>query len=284
LTQNFPNIIIDTSYLIYYTAFSTHSWYKSEFHWEHIQGHQFKPTEDDEWQKMFKYRFKYNIQKPITKKFPFIDLSRIYFAIDCPKREIWRNELLQSYKITRKQEPKEENEIDIGDMFKFVYNDALPEFIDKHKCTKVSSPGAEGDDIIAILVKEFDKFTNIILASDKDLIQLLDTPNNHIITIPGKEYELEDDLTSKQFVILKALMGDKGDDVPQLFPRCGRKTALKYLKDPVGLKQKLTESKELEWRFRNNLKLVDFSYIPDIIRNDVKKQLEIDSNLNWSNL
>jgi len=74
----------------------------------------------------------------------------------------------------------------------------------------------------------------------------------------------------QKFIILKALMGDRGDNVPPIKPKMGMKTAAKLICEPGGLSNLISQSAELKENFKRNFRLVSLTCIP----NDVK--LEID--------
>ena len=57
-------------------------------------------------------------------------------------------------------------------------------------------------------------------------------------------------------------MGDKSDDIPPLFKKCGPKTALKFFEDKNAFEQQLKRENAYE-RYEQNKKLVDFNEIPE---------------------
>ena len=60
---------------------------------------------------------------------------------------------------------------------------------------------------------------------------------------------------------MKILCGDKSDNIPQCFSKCGEKTALKLIQNPELLKEKLTDP-IIYKQYQNNKLLIDFSMIP----------------------
>jgi len=103
--------------------------------------------------------------------------------------------------------------------------------------TTVEHEGLEADDILGTLARraEQEKFEVSIVSGDRDLLQIA---SEHIkIRIPktkGGKTEVEDyyaedvirsyKMTPKQFIELKALMGDTADNIPGV-PKVGEKTA-----------------------------------------------------------
>lgn len=51
-------------------------------------------------------------------------------------------------------------------------------------------------------------------------------------------------VTAKEFLLGKILMGDKSDNIPQVFKKCGPKKALKLVRDIATLKKMLEESQD----------------------------------------
>ena len=54
-------------------------------------------------------------------------------------------------------------------------------------------------------------------------------------------------------------MGDKSDNIPSIFPKCGIKTALKCYEDPEYFKTKITP--EVLENYKKNDRLVNFNNI-----------------------
>ena len=96
--------------------------------------------------------------------FPF---SKVYLVSDT-KGKSWRKDIYPEYKMNRKKD----SDID----WEFVYN-TYGEFKSNVKGVKVlESPGIEGDDFIAYLLKETNLKgqSNIIISNDYDIKQLID--------------------------------------------------------------------------------------------------------------
>lgn len=78
----------------------------------------------------------------------------------------------------------------------------------------------EADDVISFLTK-MDDHTNIIISSDKDLLQLVDD-RTHVflpskkITITPDNFEEVVGIHSKAFVLYKCILGDVSDNIPGL--------------------------------------------------------------------
>ena len=73
---------------------------------------------------------------------------------------------------------------------------------------------------------------------------------------------------------LKIILGDKSDNIERCFPKCGTKTALKYIADPTSLEaafEKYPGSREL---YHRNSLIIDFKRIPDDIQDEIKSVLD----------
>ena len=279
-------ILVDTSYLVYYHGFATWTWYSNEIGKDHIPDDgSYDPMTDPEYKAMFKKGFLNRALKVLFPINPFVMKSDIIFCLDCNRNKIWRKDLFPEYKILRKQKQKETREFSWNGIFNYVNNILLPEYQDKYGCKIVSNSHAEGDDCIAVLTKYL--YNNgdrdiIIIGSDGDLIQLTDKAL--LITLKGekktvesvmKKYKIWDarKWDTHSFVVHKTLMGDKGDEIPGIVPKCGPKTALKYINNSEQLK-KLLENKIIKDQWIRNTKIIDFDYIPKEITQDVISQFE----------
>lgn len=103
----------------------------------------------------------------------------------------------------------------------------LKKMVDAYGITRVEFEGYEADDIIGTLSKlaENDGFEVMIVTGDKDALQLASQSTAVYITKKGiTELERYTDaeviekyeLTPLEFIDLKALMGDKSDNIKEL--------------------------------------------------------------------
>lgn len=135
----------------------------------------------------------------------------IVVALDY-ERKTFRNELYADYKAGRKETPME-----LGMQF-----DILKDVLSAMKIKTFQIKGIEADDIIGTLSKRF-KVNTIILTGDRDSLQLIDDTTSVWLTKKGisdvkmmDEEELKKDfgVTPSQIIDLKAIMGDKSDNIP----------------------------------------------------------------------
>ena len=130
--------------------------------------------------------------------------------------------------------------------------------------TIVKVEGAEGDDVIATaLMRLKDNYAHsLLIASDHDFLQI---DGIREFDLFGKEAKRDlggEIVSAKDYLVGKILMGDRSDNIQQVFTRCGPKTALKWTKDKEALKKTLKEDHSLASRYLLNKKMIDFDSIP----------------------
>lgn len=173
--------------------------------------------------------------------------THVLVAFDAGKTT-FRTELFTDYKAGRAKTPDEFRE-------QFPY---IRQMLTHLGIAYYDLVNYEADDIIGTMAKLAESsdqpFEITIVSGDKDLIQLTDA--NTVVEISKKgvaEFEAftpvylkeKMGLTPKQFIDLKALMGDKSDNIPGV-TKIGEKTGLKLLHEfgsLEGLYQRLDELK-----------------------------------------
>src|SRR5690606_8194844 len=174
----------------------------------------------------------------------------------------FRHEMFTAYKGTRKGMPDELRE----------QVPVMKEVLKAMKVTIIEKPGFEADDILGTLATKAEKagMDVSLVSGDRDLLQLaserikIRIPKTKRTGTEIEDYYAKDVLekyqvTPKEFIDLKGLMGDQSDNIPGV-PGVGEKTATKLIKefqsvenvleniDKVSgkkLKEKLEEHKEL---------------------------------------
>ena len=128
-------------------------------------------------------------------------------------------------------------------------------------------PYLEADDCIAIFakkIKEINKNTIVtIITADHDYLQLLNNDIN-IYTLKHKPLRTEKNSSGNAECDLfcKIILGDKSDNIPRVFDRCGEKGALALWNDKNSLETKL-ETENKKEVFDRNKKIIDFNEIPE---------------------
>jgi DNA polymerase-1 len=143
----------------------------------------------------------------------------------------FRHEMYTAYKGTRKGMPEELRE----------QVPVMKEVLKAMHVTVLEKPGFEADDILGTLASKAEKAGNLVslVSWDRDLLQL--ASDKIKIRIPKTKRtgtEIEDylakdvfekyNVTPKQFIDLKGLMGDPSDNIPGV-PGVGEKTAAKLI-------------------------------------------------------
>lgn len=189
----------------------------------------------------------------------------IVFAEDDYAVNNFRRKLFPEYKLNRKFLKKS---WDFFSARNYVTDILLGNEL-QEKYVKISCPGAEADDIIATLFTKTLKNNNaILLSSDHDFCQLenvrqYDLFGNEVKFWIDKKKNIS--VTGKDVVFVKSLSGDKSDNIPNIAPRVGIKTAYDYkYKNKDKLKSFLvSNNKKPLYQFVLNAKLIDFNLIPE---------------------
>jgi 5'-3' exonuclease len=272
-------IVVDTSYAIFYRYHATKRWY-SFAHRE-----DYNSIDNYFLDEVFKSKFKklfVDMFTPLFKKYKS-DFHHVIFAKDCPRKNIWRNDYIQKYKGTRTTKEKDKC---IGDFFKYTYQSILPELEQKYSTKMIECATLEGDDCIYIikdiLSHHYSDQPIIIIASDHDLMQLLDNYQNNppketqedsqqcaqqqgriqIINLKGKSLHEKSCGDSRKDLEIKIITGDKSDNIPGCFPKCGYKTALKLVNNKELLEQKFMKHEGSREIYERNKKIISFAGIP----------------------
>lgn len=169
-------------------------------------------TEEEGFQ-MWKYKFLSSIFEYIKE----FNCDEFIIAID--SRNNWRKEFFPYYKAHRKFLRKKEDEED--NWFRFdryfeVYRKLIEDISVAFPIKTIEVDYAEADDIVAVLCKSEQLKDNykIAITTDQDYIQLLKDPMVKLYDPNNKKYILSDD--PKKELLLKIILGDKGDYVPSI--------------------------------------------------------------------
>ena len=142
------------------------------------------------------------------------------------KAPTFRHKMYEEYKATRKGMP--------DDLAAQV--EPLKNLLSAMNVAVCSKEGFEADDVIGTLSKKFDVHS-YIYTGDRDSFQLVDEKTDVYYTKRGVSdllklstvnFKEETGITPSQIVDLKALMGDKSDNIPGV-PGIGEKTAYELL-------------------------------------------------------
>jgi DNA polymerase-1 len=164
------------------------------------------------------------------------DVAPTHVAVAFDVRaKTFRHQMFDGYKVHRKPMP--------DDLARQLFD--LKDLLAIMGVKMFEKAGFEADDIIGTLATLAGKhgFHTLILTSDRDLLQLVTDTTEVCLTKVGvskteiwdttriaKEYGV----VPKQLVDIKALMGDKSDNIPGA-PGIGEKTAVKLIKEFVNV-------------------------------------------------
>ena len=74
-----------------------------------------------------------------------------------------------------------------------------------------------------------------------------------------------------EFIFQKILTGDKSDNIPKLFNRCGKKKVDYYYQNPQAFLAEL-EKQKITQNFERNRKLIDFRFIPQDLVDEFREE------------
>ena len=254
-------LIIDASYFIFYRVYALTTWWRNSHDGEVLE----EPFNNEEFINKYKSTMKTKIQE-IKKKLNIQD-AQIMIGKDCPRNNIWRNEYIEKYKGNRKCDNI------VGQFFKLTYEENLFENSGVQKI--LFHPNLEADDCIAlatnIILQNNNNAQIYIITSDTDYLQLINE-NIHIYNMKLKKIDEKKSYKNpEKDLFCKIILGDKSDNIPGLFKKCGNKTAEKYYENKELFKKKL-EDKEIEDRFKLNELLISFKNIPEKLQEQFYEQ------------
>lgn len=276
-------ILIDGSYYIFYRLFALVNW------WKLSKGNQTTTDtdvdiddvmkdlhENQEFVDKFIALFHSKILELRNKiKIPkHTDVTYIV-GKDCSRKHIWRNNLYSDYKGTRTN--YETSTIQPGAFFSLVYANKLFETVPTIKVNMLYNECLEADDCLAIASKEIMAQNPdnkvYIFTSDTDYLQLIQQ-NVYIYSLKYKLINTPKNSLGcpQQDLLYKIIIGDKSDNIPSVFKRCGPKKTLAYIHDIESLERDLIKYDAHE-QYKLNRRLIDFTQIPHVLQEDIKKQV-----------
>ncbi len=244
-------ILIDGSYFIFYRYYALLNWWKLA-----KKTPLGIPIENEEFVAKFKKTCisKINtISSLLSIKDPIIIMGK-----DCRREKIWRMNVFPAYKANRVYDNFEG-----GPFFELAYDTIFKESDVKHILKHKS---LEADDCIAIASKKLINNPNnnvTIITSDTDYLQLLQ-PRIQIYNLKLKPLQTEKNSTGdpNKDLFIKIVKGDKSDNIPKIFNRCGKKKIDYYYQNQSALFDEL-ETLKITGDFYRNRTLIDFRNIPD---------------------
>lgn len=213
------------------------------------------------------------LKQNFQDEFDVADQVDIVFAQDDRVSKSFRKDIYPEYKLQRAFAPKSFKTQPI----KEYINDVIFKDLDveeRYGYRFVKVDGAEGDDVIATIMKSLDGYMlKVLFASDKDFLQIdgikqFDLSGKEVLRKWGDE-----ELSAHDFMMMKLLLGDVSDNIPKVFDKVGPKKALKLIHDKEALKAKLKENQASAKQYKMNKKLICFSEIPKELRDKILEKV-----------
>lgn len=251
-------ILLDLSYIIFYRYCALLTWWKIAYPDQEMG----VPIENKEFVDKFKKMF-INKIKEIPKKLK-LDAKKVKFiaAQDCFRGNIWRHAICDNYKANRVQD----NSFMGGPFFKMVYDN---NFIKETGCEIILyNEQLEADDCIAIasfyLSKKYPESHQYIITNDHDYLQLA-RDNVSLFNLKYNKLTENKNCTGnpEKDLFCKIVLGDKSDNIPGIFKKCGPKIAQRCFDEPEFLEKMFKQQPEARNYFEKNKKIIDFREIPD---------------------
>lgn len=261
-------MLIDTSYFIFYRYFAVYNWYKlANKQAVEVDGLLQDAMFIDKFDKLFE-----ECLLTLSKKHG-VPLKNTVFVKDCSRDSIWRCQHFPEYKKCRDDRGGVFN----GDIFKHCYASLIPALKAKHAIQDYEHKGAEADDIVSVFARELQGkgCQVVIITNDNDYLQLIGD-NTRIFNL--KHTDISQRLkgnTPEEYLAIKILMGDKSDNIPAVFPKCGEKTAAHLASDGDALLKKLSKCESYVTQFELNKLLIDMSCIPLQMQSDIRAALQV---------
>jgi len=236
------------------------------------------------WKHQGRSDFRYEYQRTVESLAKSYDCKRLIIAADWGSSS-YRKEIHPEYKQNRKDkfaEQSEEERIAFEEFFE-EFEASLDLLAEDY--TVLRYKGVEADDLAAHLVKEKEKY-NLeyiwLISSDRDWDLLIQENVGRFSYVTRKEVRLDNwhehyNVTPEEYISLKCLTGDKGDNVPGI-PGIGPKRAEQLIKEygdamdiynalPISSKYKYIQSlNENAEQLLTNYELMDLiTYCDDAI-------------------
>ena len=265
-------ILVDTSYWIFYRYFAIMQW------WKHVNPDKDlfeNPYDNKDFLEKFIKTFVESLegfkkkQKLHKQRSKAATPCTIIAARDCPRKEIWRNSLYNSYKETRDKDDSFMG----GPFFKHIYQENNKILYEAGANHVLQFPNLEADDIIAITKKfireKYPEAQIYIIANDHDYLQLLDD-YTEIINFQNKNLRESKKVfpEADKNLFYKIILGDKSDNILPVFKKCGPKSCEKYYNNYSLLEEAFKKEENSYEKFLLNRKLVSFDEIPEELVNN----------------
>jgi 5'-3' exonuclease len=270
-------MFVDTSYFVFYRYYAVYNWFKLQNKDDPAISKRMVIANHPSFVAKFDKLFEKSLVGLSKKhKVPF---SNVLFIKDCGRDSVWRMPMYEAYKKSR------DDRLSTFDpsIFRHVYDHLLPALSSKYNIQMYEYACAEADDIISVLSRKMQEVCPlsgrkiVIITNDNDYLQLIDE-STCIYNL--KDLDLGERLKGKTpevYLRAKILMGDKSDNIPSVFPKCGEKTAIALANNSESLAKMLAKSEAYVTRHKLNTSLIDMACIPADIKSGILNDLVIAS-------
>ena len=189
------------------------------------------------WKHQGRTDFRYDYQNTVKSLAKSYDCKRIIITADWGS-STYRKTIAPDYKQNRKDKFAEQSEEE-----RIAFEEFFEEFEESLDLLREEYPilrykGVEADDIAAHLVKcrqEYDLYYIWLISTDRDWDLLIQENVGRFSYVTRKEVRLDNwkehyEVSPEQYISLKCLTGDKGDNVPGI-PGIGPKRAVQLIRD-----------------------------------------------------
>ena len=186
-------------------------------------------------------------------------------------RHYWRREIFPQYKQNRKK--GRENDSKDWDKIFGLLNSIKSEFKEILPYKYVEVYGAEADDVIATLCKEYQDQKTMIVSGDKDFIQLQKYKNVKQYSPILKKYV--NGHNPDTYIKTHILKGDSSDGVPNVlspdhtFVEGLRQRPLSKKKIEAWIKSETGMSEEVKRNYQRNHKLINLDNTPEDLQKSI---------------
>lgn len=255
-----PIVLIDGSYYIFYRYYATLRWFK----FKNVEIDTSNLKSNESFLSAFKKHF-YNDMNKLIKKWK-VTYDNIYMCMDCERSNIWRNDIFNNYKGNRQNASDFNREI--FDIFSKELNNIIRE---------VRWNRLEADDVVALLkikIRQTSTQQIIIITNDNDYIQLIDD-NTIIMNMQMKEIITRCYNGYNNELFIKALLGDKSDNIPKAMKAINKIKAIEVSKMNDEERMKWIEEHNGLEQFNKNMELLSFDNIPQEISKNFFKNIKM---------
>lgn len=202
-------------------------------------------------------------------------------VLACDANNVWRKSVYPYYKANRKKN-RDKSEFDWPMIYK-CFAKIRDEIRDNFTYPVVCVDGAEGDDVIATIVKNTNEPT-LIISGDKDFVQIHDK-NVKQYDPTRKKWVSCDDVP--RFLLEHIIRGDRVDGIPNIISEDDclvmgiRQKSITTKKVDIWVNQtpeEFCDSFDMMRRFNRNKTLIDLNYIPDYISVSILEAYHSQSN------